>query len=248
MELAVEFNNAGARFLEESNKMAAFTMLRGACDLVMLLNQDKKENETEISRTNINASVGSKNIESAKKMLANDSPRQENMKYQSSFSRNDIAAAFCIYNRPFELQLDDLKMQHPSDQCSMMSAVVLFNLGLVDHLAYLQNPSKTLFSERALQLYSMADSLIPEEEDGAMVLLHLNLAIINNLCGLYYIMCDFRRSKLFVGCLQQLFTVATQCLGQVGGNRKLATIESPFFQEIILNIQIIQDASLASVA
>jgi len=261
--LAIESNNAAAYILKKGDRDEAMTLLSVAIEAMsrqlnadittFLRNNEEAQRAIDLItkvRQDPNSQELNCHVETPKKHFP--------VTVQTNFpSKSD---GF-VYNQALTIQpsfISNFDGQEEALRC-ILSSVMVFNLALVHHLAYLEGPGHKDLLDALKKLYKMADRLSDEclrdHLDDKYILLDLRIALLNNSAVVYHDLCQYDRSKYYLRKLALCIrygsylkkTSKGKCISNINGN-KVSVIEGEFRQHLAMNVMYLKEPSIAGAA
>lgn len=247
--LAIEFNNLGVVFVDRGNLRDALDLFKGASQLMTHI-VSKGSDGYERTNNSLQATA-----------LRDSRVRQAHLIYNKFTEDDDGIDLSCRAGTVATgMDLDDESVASKSFVCrraiaiteyvlprvwtkslAVCCSVILYNMGLVYHLAALESVLETS-GQKALSLYEMAFTLLSEDslELDSTFILQLMMYCLNNMASLNH---DLTHWDLSTACMERLTALAT--LTQAKGVSRSLHHEC---QSFILNAMVLKTPTRAPAA
>lgn len=213
--LAIEFNNLGVVFVDRGNLRDALDLFKGASQLMTHI----------VSKGSVGYESTNNSLQAT--ALRDSRVRRAHLIY-NEFTEGGGLDMSCVPGSTSTngMDLDDQGVASKSFVCrraitiseyvlpdawtkslAVCCSVILYNMGLVYHLAALESVLETT-GQKALNLYEMAFTLLSEDnlELDSTFILQLMMYCLNNMASLNH---DLTHWDLSAACMERLTTLAT---------------------------------------
>mmetsp|Transcript_8746 Transcript_8746/g.12375 ORF Transcript_8746/g.12375 Transcript_8746/m.12375 type:complete len:245 (+) Transcript_8746:42-776(+) len=241
MDLALEFNNLGVELFNSRGRLKeARQLFKGALEVMLLSTQGNHLSADFIHRL----LQDNHHIRNAHRWLtARDSIMSDTEFFIGSHS-TEITAYF-VHLRGMKIRNEAILKYTENKKLDIFSAIVLYNVALVDHFCCLQGPDSK--SKNALArlnnsklLYNMALDLIQTEQAAT----DLQKALTNNLGAIYFELGDYANAAQCFGKLRSSLSDDT-CQNQ---SNQVVIMNSDCKLDLAMNVLYLREPTLASAA
>lgn len=214
-KLAIQFNNLGVCLVDKGNLRDALDLFKGASQLMTHIVSGESDGSAS-TMINMQATA-----------LRDSRVRQAHLIYQEFSDGDDSIDLSNLRDTTVsDMPSEDEKVASQSFVCrravsitdhvlpgvwtkslALCCSVVLYNMGLVYHLAALESVLETT-GQKAISLYEMAFTLLSEDnlELDSTFILQLMMYCLNNMASLNH---DLTQWEMSTACMERLISLAT---------------------------------------
>mmetsp|Transcript_10680 Transcript_10680/g.12849 ORF Transcript_10680/g.12849 Transcript_10680/m.12849 type:complete len:240 (+) Transcript_10680:2-721(+) len=238
MDLAINLNNIGVDRLMEDRDDEAHFLFKGSLEAILWVSQHCEEDAFLQNSDDLEMLKENRFVDKAIQLA---SKRSSTLRQTGSNTANVTQEHLYFHRGGLRINQAVTSQYQASVANNLVSPLVLYNLGVLEHRKYAKLPTNTSSLEKTMKFYNMALDLVYECECECENLL---AALLNNMCIIFYEIGDRQQSREACDRIQE----ALQSLSNHSTSCAITLLDPQHIEEIFLNVMMFNEPINAACA